>query len=140
METYTINGKSIEFDTFIADEIGRFQQAAQRFEGEVSKLLPLAETDLFAYLTGLCDNDRAFFDELIGPGTSAYLFGDRNNYRDITVAYFDFVEKVAEQLQKSNLGVRVNTKLPSVTPYRAPDRPKPIHKAGKHGKRKKGKR
>lgn len=120
MDTYTINGKSIEFDTFDVETFGRFQREANKIAGEVSVLGSRAKEDPVAYMTGVCTLIRGFFDEVIAPGTSSALFGDRNNFRDIMTAYTDFAAQVVDQANAF-----------------APNRPKPVNK----GKRShKGKR
>lgn len=111
METYTINGKSIEFDTFDVEAFGRFQAEANRIAGEVSVLGSHAKEDPVAYMTGVCALVRGFFDHVIGPGTAAELFGKRDNFRDIMTAYTDFAAQVVDQANAF-----------------APKRPKPVHK------------
>lgn len=56
-----------------------------------------------------CKVYKDFFDELIGKGTSEKLFGNKNNFFEITDAYSELVEeaeKVSKKLQEKTKKMR----------------------------------
>lgn len=92
-----ILGKEIEFNFEEAENIDKAIQLDQKYSQEFKKAGSLTEK---------CQIYKHFFDELMGEGTSKKIFGDKNNFFEITDAYKELIkeaEKVnAEIVKKIN--------------------------------------
>lgn len=94
MDTYNINGVAVEYDTFDTVNMELFINELERVQKE-TEALPKNAT---AYMKGMCELVRDFFDTIIGEGTSDKCFGPRSNLKAIVFAYGDFVRRVAEEM------------------------------------------
>lgn len=94
METYNINGVAVEYDTFDTVNMELFINELERVQKETEAL----PNDVTAYMKGMCELVRDFFDTLIGEGTSDKCFGPRSNLKAIVFAYGVFVRRVAEEM------------------------------------------
>lgn len=86
MDTYNINGVAVEYDTFDTVNMELFISELERVQKETEAL----PKDVAAYMKGMCELVRDFFDTLIGEGTSDKCFGPRSNLKTIVFAYGDF--------------------------------------------------
>lgn len=94
MDTYNINGVAVEYDTFDTVNMELFINELERVQKETEAL----PKDVTAYMKGMCELVRDFFDTIIGEGTSEKCFGPRSNLKAIVFAYGDFVRRVAEEM------------------------------------------
>ena len=111
METYTINGVSVEYDTFDTVNIRLFQTEAQRMSREMNSIDKSDPDSLYE----ICLMVRDYFDTVVGEGTAEKCFGTRNNVRDIAIAYAKFVEDVLNTMHSAE---RIN--VPSVSATSTP--------------------
>lgn len=95
MDIYNINGVAVEYDTFDTVNMELFINELERVQKETEAL---PTKDVTAYMKGMCELVRDFFDTLIGEGTSDKCFGPRSNLKAIVFAYGDFVRRVAEEM------------------------------------------
>lgn len=102
METYIVNGVSIEYDTFdlvnmelFGTEVERLKDFADSINGKQYN----AFADSVADLREMCEGIRDFFDCVVGEGTSEKVFGTSVNALDITQAYHKFVTEVSARMQ-----------------------------------------
>lgn len=94
MDTYNINGVAVKYDTFDTVNMELFINELERMQKETEAL----PKDVTAYMKGMCELVRDFFDTIIGEGTSDKCFGPRSNLKAIVFAYGDFVRRVAEEM------------------------------------------
>lgn len=94
MDTYNINGVAVEYDTFDTANMELFISELERVQKEAEAL----PKDVTAYMKGMCELVRDFFDTVIGEGTAEKCFGPRSNLKAIVFAYGDFVRNVAEEM------------------------------------------
>lgn len=94
MDTYNINGVEIEYDTFDTVNMELFISELERTQKEAEAL----PKDVTAYMKGMCELIRDFFDTVVGEGTADKCFGPRSNLKAIVFAYGDFVRRVAEEM------------------------------------------
>lgn len=97
METYTINGVNVEYDTFDAVNIRLFQTEAQRMSREMNNIDKSDPDSLYE----ICLMARDYFDTVVGEGTAEKCFGTRNNVRDIAIAYAKFIEDVLNTMRSA---------------------------------------
>lgn len=102
METYIVNGVSIEYDTFdlvnmelFGTEVERLKDFADSINGKQYN----AFADSVADLREMCEGIKDFFDCVVGEGTSEKVFGTRVNALDMTQAYHNFVAEVSARMQ-----------------------------------------
>lgn len=106
METYTINGKTIEFDTFDVASFAAVSRESERVSQRISSLTEDIKGDPVGYMTEVCSAVRSFFETVVGPGTADVLFGTSNNFRDMMEAYASFAEQVSEHVKGFAAGVK----------------------------------
>ena len=102
METYIVNGVSIEYDTFdlvnmelFGTEVERLKDFADSINGKTYETF----ADSVADLREMCEGIKDFFDCVVGEGTSEKVFGTRVNALDMTQAYHNFVAEVSAKMQ-----------------------------------------
>ena len=102
METYIVNGVSIEYDTFylvnmelFGTEVERLRDFADSIKGKTYETF----ADSVADLREMCEGIKDFFDCVVGEGTSEKVFGTRVNALDMTQAYHNFVAEVSARMQ-----------------------------------------
>lgn len=95
MDIYNINGVAVEYDTFDTVNMELFINELERVQKETEAL---PTKDVTAYMKGMCELVRDFFDTIIEEGTSEKCFGPRSNLKAIVFAYGDFVRRVAEEM------------------------------------------
>lgn len=102
MDTYIVNGVSVEYDTFdlmnmelFGNEVERLKDFADSIKGKQYN----AFTDSVSDLREMCEGIKDFFDCVVGEGTSEKVFGDRVNALDMTQAYHSFVSEVSARMQ-----------------------------------------
>lgn len=102
METYIVNGVSIEYDTFdlvnmelFGTEVERLKDFADSIKGKTYETF----ADSVADLREMCEGIKDFFDCVVGEGTSEKVFGTRVNALDMTQAYYNFVAEVSARMQ-----------------------------------------
>ena len=102
METYIVNGVSIEYDTFdlvnmelFGTEVERLKDFADSIKGKTYETF----ADSVADLREMCEGIKDFFDCVVGEGTSEKVFGTRVNALDMTQAYHNFVAEVSAKMQ-----------------------------------------
>lgn len=93
METYIVNGKEIQYDTFEAANIELYMSEVKRISDGANKAKATGENPLYA-MREQCYNIMDFFDTVIGEGTAETLFGGSVNIRDVAQAFKDFTESV----------------------------------------------
>lgn len=92
MERFTVNGKEVEFDPFDLDAMEAYMEGAALVEKQRAAG-PEGESPVAA-LRRVCDSILDFFDDLLGEGKAAELFGQRVNVKDIFDGYRDFTAGV----------------------------------------------
>lgn len=93
--------KEFDFNFEEAKNIDKVMVLDKRYQEKIKTVKTLVEK---------CKVYKEFFDELIGKGTSEKLFGNRNNFFEITDAYSELVEeaeKVSEKLQERTEKMRM---------------------------------
>lgn len=102
MDTYIVNGVSVEYDTFdlvnmelFGTEVERLKDFADSIKGKQYN----AFADSVADLREMCEGIKDFFDCVVGEGTSEKVFGTRVNALDMTQAYHNFVAEVSARMQ-----------------------------------------
>lgn len=102
METYIVNGVSIEYDTFdlvnmelFGTEVERLKDFADSIKGKTYETFADGVSDL----REMCEGIKDFFDCVVGEGTSEKVFGTRVNALDMTQAYHNFVAEVSARMQ-----------------------------------------
>lgn len=102
MDTYIVNGVSVEYDTFdlvnmelFGTEVERLKDFADSIKGKRYN----AFADSVSDLREMCEGIKDFFDCVVGEGTSEKVFGDRVNALDMTQAYHNFVAEVSARMQ-----------------------------------------
>ena len=103
METYIVNGKEVQHDTFdleqmelLDGEILRVSEAAESVDSS-----SLSGTNYIGIIRAQCENVMDAFDTVLGEGTSEYLFGGKVNAKEILHAWRQFVADVMKQ--RSNI-------------------------------------
>ena len=89
-----ILGKEIDFNFEEAENIDKAVELDKKYSQEFKKAGSLTEK---------CKVYKQFFDELIEKGTSEKLFGNKNNFFEITDAYQELIkeaEKVNSEIIK----------------------------------------
>ena len=102
MDTYIVNGVSVEYDTFdlvnmelFGTEAERLTKFADSFKGKVYDTFADSVSDL----RELCEGVKDFFDCVLGEGMAEKIFGNRVNALDMTQAYHAFVSEVSARMQ-----------------------------------------
>lgn len=102
MDTYIVNGVSVEYDTFdlvnmelFGTEVERLKDFADSINGKQYN----AFADSVSDLREMCEGIKDFFDCVVGEGTSEKVFGTRVNALDMTQAYHNFVAEVSAKMQ-----------------------------------------
>lgn len=102
METYIVNGVSVEYDTFdlvnmelFGTEVERLKNFADSINGKQYETF----ADSMSDLREMCEGIKDFFDCVVGEGTSEKVFGTRVNALDMTQAYHNFVAEVSARMQ-----------------------------------------
>ena len=102
METYIVNGVSVEYDTFdlvnmelFGTEVERLKDFADSIKGKRYETFADSVSDL----REICEGIKDFFDCVVGEGTSEKVFGDRVNALDMTQAYNTFVDEVSAKMR-----------------------------------------
>lgn len=96
METYTINGVEVEYDTFDIDAMQARIEELNALDA-VDKETVEGE-DVFARLRRLCEARLDFFDAVLGEGMAEKIFGHKVNARAILQGFDDFNRGVTENL------------------------------------------
>ena len=92
MERFTVNGKEVEFDPFDLDAMEAYMEGTALVE-EQRTAGPAGEGPVDA-LRRVCGSILDFFDDLLGEGRAAELFGQKVNVKDIFEGYRDFTTQV----------------------------------------------
>lgn len=102
MDTYIVNGVSVEYDTFdlvnmelFGTEVERLKDFADSIKGKQYETFADSVSDL----REMCEGIKDFFDCVVGEGTSEKVFGTRVNALDMTQAYHKFVTEVSARMQ-----------------------------------------
>ena len=102
MDTYIVNGVSVEYDTFdlvnmelFGTEVERLKDFADSIKGKTYETFADSVSDL----REMCEGIKDFFDCVVGEGTSEKVFGTRVNALDMTQAYHNFVAEVSARMQ-----------------------------------------
>lgn len=102
MDTYIVNGVSVEYDTFdlvnmelFGTEVERLKDFADSIKGKYYETFADSVSDL----REMCEGIKDFFDCVVGEGTSEKVFCDRINALDMTQAYHGFVAEVSARMQ-----------------------------------------
>lgn len=102
MDTYIVNGVSVEYDTFdlvnmelFGTEVERLKDFADSIKGKQYETFANSVSDL----REMCEGIKDFFDCVVGEGTSEKVFGDRVNALDMTQAYNTFVDEVSVKMR-----------------------------------------
>ena len=93
METYIVNGKEIQYDTFDASNLELYLSEVKRISDSVKDAKSTGR-DAMSAIRDQCFGVMDFFDTVLGEGTTAVLFGDSVNIRDVVQAFKDFTEAV----------------------------------------------
>lgn len=102
MDTYIVNGVSVEYDTFdlinmelFGTEVERLTKFANSSKGKAYDTFADSVSDL----RELCEGVKDFFDCVLGEGMAEKIFGNRVNALDMTQAYHAFVAEVSAKMQ-----------------------------------------
>ena len=83
--------KEIDFDLEDAESIDRLKELDSSYAQRITSSTTLTEQ---------CKIYKEFFDAAIGEGTSAKLFGEKNNYIQIVKAYNEFIDRIEEKVNE----------------------------------------
>lgn len=102
METYIVNGKEVQYDTFDLDNMERMEEEAKQLQSGVQELQSRRADGESAMklLREQADLFLDFFDNVLGDGSAHSIFGDRVNILAIANGYKEFTEAVAAQQSK----------------------------------------
>ena len=102
MDTYIVNGVSVEYDTFdlvnmelFGTEVERLKDFADSIKGKYYETFADSVSDL----REMCEGIKDFFDCVVGEGMAEKIFGNRVNALDMTQAYNNFVAEVSAKMQ-----------------------------------------
>lgn len=102
MDTYIVNGVSVEYDTFdlvnmelFGTEVERLKDFADSIKGKQYETFADSVSDL----REMCEGIKDFFDCVVGEGTYEKVFGTHVNALDMTQAYYNFVAEVSARMQ-----------------------------------------
>ena len=93
METYIVNGKEIQYDTFDVVNIELYLSEVKRIS-DGANAAKAAGADVMSAMREQCFNIMDFFETVIGEGTAGALFGGSVNIRDVAQAFKDFTQSV----------------------------------------------
>lgn len=102
MDTYIVNGVSVEYDTFDLVNMELFGAEAERvtvFANSIQGKTYETFADSVADLRLICEEIKDFFDCVLGEGMAEKIFGNRVNALDMTQAYHNFVAEVSARMQ-----------------------------------------
>lgn len=115
METYLINGREVEFDTFDLVNMELFQTEAAALSERAGRIAADGQDPIGA-MREMCEGVMDFFDLVIGEGTSERCFGARPNVKVLLDAYRQFVEDVdAETVRFRESAAPAEVPAPAVT-------------------------
>ena len=102
MDSYIVNGVSVEYDTFdlvnmelFGTEVERLKDFADSIKGKQYETFADSVSDL----REMCEGIKDFFDCVVGEGTYEKVFGTHVNALDMTQAYYNFVAEVSARMQ-----------------------------------------
>lgn len=102
MDTYIVNGVSVEYDTFdlvnmelFGTEVERLKDFADSIKGKYYETFADSVSDL----REMCEGIKDFFDCVVGEGMAEKIFGNRVNALAMTQAYHGFVAEVSARMQ-----------------------------------------
>lgn len=100
METYVVNGVTLEYDTFDLEAMERRQKELE----VVKEVCRQEEGGTYEKIRNVCNAMLDFFDAVIGPGTAVKVCGERVNVKTINDAYRDFNDQVNKRLAEYKSG------------------------------------
>lgn len=94
METYVINGITLEYDTFDLEAMERRQRELE----VVNEVCKQENGNVYGKIRNVCNAMLDFFDAVVGPGTAVKVCSERVNVKTINDAYRDFNNQVNKRL------------------------------------------
>ena len=132
METYLINGREVEFDTYDLVNMELFQSQAAELSRLAGEVLSDGENPVAA-IRAMCEGVMDFFDLVIGEGTSELCFGSRPNVKVLVEAFRKFVEDVNAETVR----FRENNAAAEIPPVHAPDLNREQRRAAERARKRK---
>lgn len=111
METYSINGVEVEYDTFDLVNMEVYRDEVKRV-ADLSELAKDVTTENYIeIIREMCEGVMDAFDTIIGEGTSNLLFGGKVNAKTIPAAWAEFTQAVAKVMNTDIPGAGSNTPM-----------------------------
>lgn len=108
METYSINGVEVEYDTFDLVNMEVYRDEVKRV-ADLSELAKDVTTENYIeIIREMCEGVMDAFDTIIGEGTSNLLFGGKVNAKTIPAAWAEFNVAVGAQLNSASPAPTMN--------------------------------
>lgn len=105
METYIVNGKEIQYDTFDLVNMEVYRDECKRVsEGtaEAQRKFHDGDMDYVECIREMCELAMDALDTICGEGTSEILFGGKVNAKTVPESWKEFTGAVAETLGESS--------------------------------------
>lgn len=111
METYSINGVEVEYDTFDLVNMEVYRDEVKRV-ADLSELAKDVTTENYIeIIREMCEGVMDAFDTIIGEGTSNLLFGGKVNAKTIPAAWAEFTQAVAKVMNTDIPGAESNVPM-----------------------------
>lgn len=111
METYIVNGVSVEYDTFDLENMTLFISEVERMSNFADSTKGKKYDDFsesVADLCEMCEEIKDFFDCVVGEGTADRVFGNcvtsMDSVLSMVMAYHNFVAEVSERINNISPG------------------------------------
>ena len=111
METYSINGVEVEYDTFDLVNMEVYRDEVKRVAALADLAKDVTAENYIDIIREMCEGVMDAFDTIIGEGTSEKLFGGRVNAKTVPVAWAEFTQAVAKTMNTDIPGAGSNTPM-----------------------------
>lgn len=102
MDTYVVNGVTLEYDTFDLDA-AELRQKELEMVDQICK--QESDVDVYTKIRNICNAMLDFFDTVIGPGTAVKICGERVNVKTINEAFRDFNAQVNKHWEEQKFSL-----------------------------------
>lgn len=96
MDTYTINGFTVEYDTFDLDAMETFDKEVQKIAQSAGEIKNVTADNYIGIVREQCHGILRFFDAVLGEGSADEIFGKKLNAETLLTSYRKFCEDVTQ--------------------------------------------
>lgn len=111
METYSINGVEVEYDTFDLVNMEVYRDETKRVAALADLAKDVTAENYIDIIREMCEGVMDAFDTIIGEGTSEKLFGGRVNAKTVPAAWSEFTQAVAKVMNTDIPGAESNVPM-----------------------------